>query len=136
MTVCADAMIPMNSTTNNVKIAAMKTRLVMALFPASVHHQGQHTGFSLFPFAAAPPRTRSGLGHQVGERCVFEDLGGRIPHVEEHLVKGAVVGIAGDKAPQLFGVTERRQRTVNQTDDFAEPDLRGRATQLISTLGA
>src|SRR6266481_963761 len=99
MTVCADAMIPMNSTTNNVKLAVMKTRLVMALFPASVHHQGQHTGFSLFLFAAALPRTGSGLGHQVGQRCVFEDLGGRIPHIQEHLIESAVVGIASDEAP-------------------------------------
>src|SRR6266404_6420813 len=99
MTVCADAMIPMNSTTNNVKIAVTKPRLVMALFPASVHHQGQHTGFSLFPFAAAPPRTRSGLGHQVGECRILQNLCSGIAHVEEHLVKGAVVGIASDEAP-------------------------------------
>src|SRR5258708_5956227 len=99
MTVCADATTPKDSTTNNAKIAVMKTRLVMALFPASMHHQRQHTGFSLFLFATALPRTGSGLGHQVGQRCVFEDLGGRIPHVEEHLVEGAVVGITGDEAP-------------------------------------
>src|SRR5882672_6724566 len=99
MTVCAEATIPTDSTRNNTKIAVMKTRLVMALFPASVHHQGQHTGFSLFLFAAAPPRTGSGLGHQVGERCVFQDLGGRITHVEKHLIESAVVGIASDEAP-------------------------------------
>src|SRR6266550_5012860 len=135
MTVCADATVWTDTTTNNAKIAVMKPRLVMALFSASVHHQWQHTGFCLFSLAAAPPRTGTGIGHQVGQRCVFQDLGGRIPHVKEHLVECAVVGIPSDKTPQLFSVAERRQRTVNQTNDFAQPDLRGRATQLVSTLG-
>src|SRR5580765_2252649 len=98
MTVCADAIIAMNSTTDNVKISVMVPRLVMTLFPASVHHQGQHTGFSPSPFAALS-RTGGGLGHQIGQRCVFEDLGSCIPHIQKYLVQGAVVGIAGDKAP-------------------------------------
>src|SRR6266404_100604 len=99
MTVCADAMIPMNSTTDNVKIAVMKTRLVMALFPASVHYQGQHTGFCLFLFAAAPPRTRSGLGHQVSERRILQNFCSGIAHIQEHLIESPMVGIASDEAP-------------------------------------
>src|SRR5882762_8277134 len=120
MTVCAEAVIP----TNIKKIAAMKSRLVMTLFPTRVHHQGQHAGLSLFLFAAPLLRTARRLVHQIGERSVVEDLGCCIAHVEKYLVEDAVVSVVRDQAAQLVGVTKRSKRTINQADNFAQPDFR------------
>src|SRR6266850_6096382 len=120
MTVCAEAVIP----TNNKKIAAMKPRLVMPLFPTRVHHQRQHAGLSLFLFAGPLLRTARRLVHQIGQGSVVKDLGGCIAHVEKYLVEDAVVGVVRDKAAQLIGIAEWSERTVNQADDFAQPDFR------------
>src|SRR5258708_38895752 len=92
-TVCADAVIP----TNNKKIAAMKTRLVMTLFPTRVHHQRQHAGLSLFLFAAPLLRTARRLVHQIGQGRVVEDLGGGVAHIEEYLVEDTVSSILRDQ---------------------------------------
>src|ERR1700704_5583185 len=115
MTVCAEAVIP----TNSKKIAAMKPRLVMTLFPTRVHHQGQHAGLSLFLFAAPLLRTARRLVHQIGQGSVVEDLGGGIAHIEKYLVEDAVVSIVRDQAAQLVGIAEWSKRPVNQADDFA-----------------
>ena len=47
-----------------------------------------------------------------------------------------MVGIAIDQSAQLIGIPKGRQRPVNQTDDFAQADLRRRPAQPISALGA
>jgi hypothetical protein len=43
--------------------------------------------------------------------------------------------VAVNQRTQLFGITERRQRAVDQTHDLAQPDVGGITPQLISTLG-
>src|SRR5258706_2031042 len=124
LTLCAEAV----TRKNNKKIAAIKPRLVMPLFPTRVHHQRQHAGLSLFLFAAPLLRTARRLVHQIGQGSVVEDLDGRIAHVEKYLVEDAVISIVRDQAAQLVGVGEWSERTVNQADDFAQPDFRGGTT--------
>src|SRR5882762_7654337 len=121
MTVCAEAVIPKNIK----KIAAIKPRLVMTLFPTCVYHQGQHIGLPFFLLVGPAPRTARRLVHEIGEGSVVEDLGGGVAHIEKYLVESAVISIVRDQAPQLVGVAEWSKRTVNQPDDFAQPDFRG-----------
>ena len=47
-----------------------------------------------------------------------------------------MLGIAVNQVPKLLRVAKRRQRPVNQANDFAEPDLGGCPTQLVPALGA
>src|SRR5260370_38259862 len=109
MAVWAEAAIPTNSNT----IAAIKLRLVMTLFPASMERHRQHAGFPLFLLVATPGAGR--FVHQIGESCVVEDFGGGVAHVEEYLVERAMIGIARDQAAQLLRIADRRARTTNQT---------------------
>src|SRR5882672_1407169 len=130
MTVCAEA----DSATSRKNDAAITNRLVMALFPSSVQHHGQHTGF--FLFLGATSGTGRHLVHQVGQSRVVEDLCGRVADVEKYLIQRAMVSIASDQAAQLFRIAERRQRTVDEPDNFAQADFSGWTPQRISALGA
>src|SRR5882672_1601379 len=94
MTVCAEAAVPANS----IKIAAMRLRLVMALSPTGMQRQRQNGGLCLFLFTAAAAGAGGRFVHQVGERCVVKDLGGRIADIEKHLIERPVIGITGDEA--------------------------------------
>jgi hypothetical protein len=39
-----------------------------------------------------------------------------------------------DRAPQLLGIAKKGEGAVNQSNDFAERDFRGRTSQTISSL--
>ena len=87
--------------------------------------------FSSFFFAFFDCRTlgwRFVIDNQVGQGGVFQDLRRGIAHVEEHLVKGAMLG-SDQSGSQLIGIAERSQRAVDQTDDFRQVDFRRRTPQ-------
>src|SRR5208282_154240 len=73
---------------------------------------------------------------QVSQGRTIENLGRRIPHVQKHFVESTVVGIAINQDTQLSRIPKRRQWSVNQADDFAQPDLRWRPAQAVSALGS
>ena len=62
---------------------------------------------------------------QVGQSGVVEDASRRIANIEEDLVKGAVGKIAVNQFAELLGIAEGRERTVNQSHDFAEVNFAG-----------
>jgi len=73
---------------------------------------------------------------KIGERGVIQDVRGRVPHIQENLIQGAMIGIPQDKAAQLFRVAQRRQRAINQPNNLADSYL-GRCTaELIAALSA
>src|SRR5208282_2825668 len=119
---CAPASAP--SKINN-HAEAKKLRLVMALAPRRYR---QRIGLWLllpadFPVDGAGTGTGRLTADQVGKRRIFENLRSRIPYFKEHFVERAMVRIAIDESSQLFGIAKRRERPVNQTDDFAQADL-------------
>src|ERR1019366_3109702 len=124
---------PANTPSKKIKQAeAKKLRLVMAL---AFRQHRQHPGLGFFlpadpPVAGLPVdglRTgtrRRPTADQVGQRRILQNPGGRIPYFQKHLVQGAMVRIAIDQSAQLIRIPKRCQRPVNQTDNFAQPDLR------------
>src|SRR5882724_5746023 len=67
---------------------------------------------------------------------MFEDASSSIADLQEHTIESAVLGVAIDQTAKLLGISKRRQRSVNQADNFAEINLGRRTPQLISALGA
>src|SRR6266478_559295 len=139
MTLCAPANTPSKK---NTSAETKKFRLIMAL--ASSQHR-QHSGLGLFLPVGLPVNgllngLRTGPGRpaadQVGQRRILQNRGGRIPYLQKHLVQGAMVRIAIDQSAQLVRISEGRERPVDQTDDFAQPDLGWRPAQPVSALGA
>src|SRR5438132_2618772 len=88
---------------------------------AAVNHHRQDPNVRLFLAALLPTGWRR--TYDIGERSAFEDLGSRVADVEKHLVERPVLGVAVDQDAQLFRIAKRRQRAINQPDDFAEIDL-------------
>ena len=76
------------------------------------------------------------LIEKIGERGVIQDVRGRVPHIQENLIQGAMIGIPQDEASQLIRVAQRRQRAINQPDDLADSDLGRWTAELIAALGA
>src|SRR5581483_3118697 len=74
--------------------------------------------------------------HDVSQRGVFENTGGGIAYIKEHLVQRAMVGIAVNQAAQLFRIAERRQRTIDKPNDLGQRDFVWRTAELISALSA
>src|ERR1019366_6660311 len=131
---------PANAPNKKPKQAETKTlRLVMAL--ASRQHR-QHTGLGLLLLAGLPvdgPRTRTSrrpTADQVGQRRILQNPGGLIPPFQKHLVQGTMVRVAIDQSAQLIRIPQRCERPVNQTNDFAQPDLRWCPAQPVSAFGA
>ena len=54
---------------------------------------------------------------------VVEYLCRGISHVQEHLIKRAVLNIPCDQSPQLIRVPEWCERSVHHTNDLAESDF-------------
>jgi hypothetical protein len=63
----------------------------------------------------------------IGDCRIFQNVGGRIPHIEKHPVESPVALISRNQNPQLIRIPEWRERPVNQANDFTEPNL-GRPT--------
>jgi hypothetical protein len=89
----------------------------------SAHDHGQQAGLLCFLLGLAPRALCPLTVQNVGKRSVVENPYGSVTNVQEDLVKGAVIGIPSDEIPQLLGVCEWGNCTVNQPDDFAEPNL-------------
>jgi hypothetical protein len=52
------------------------------------------------------------------------------------LVERAVVSIPRNQNSQLIRIPERRERPVNQANDFTEPNLGRRTAELVASLCA
>src|SRR5450631_572701 len=136
MTVCAAANAHSKS---NEQVELKNLRLVM---PLTSRQHRQYTGLAFlllagFPIDALWTGTSSRpAADQVGQRRILQNLGGCIPYFQKYSVQGAMVRIAIDQNAQLIRVSKWRQRPVNQTDDFAQPDLRWSPAQPVSTLCA
>jgi hypothetical protein len=74
--------------------------------------------------------------NNVSQASILQNSGGSVPHIQEHLVESAVVSISRNQNSQLIRVPERRERPVNQTNDFTEPNLGRRTAELVASLCA
>src|ERR1700689_5474694 len=74
--------------------------------------------------------------NDVGQASVLKNTGRCVSHIQEHLVERAVVSIPCNENLQLIRVPERRERPVNQANDFAEPNLERRTAELVASLCA
>jgi hypothetical protein len=74
--------------------------------------------------------------NNVSQASILENTGGSVPHIQEHLVERAVVSIPRNQNSQLIRIPERRERPVNQANDFTEPNLGRRTAELIAPLCA
>ena len=61
--------------------------------------------------------------NNVSQASILENTGGSVPDIQEHLVECAVVSIPRNQNSQLIRIPERRERPVNQANDFTEPNL-------------
>src|ERR1700722_4544541 len=87
MVVCARP----GSTAKNAK-ANITGRRLLTLVSSDNH--GQHTGFLFFLSRPLPFSSRSGLGNQIRERGVLQNVCGCIAYVEEQLVKRSMRQVA------------------------------------------
>jgi hypothetical protein len=74
--------------------------------------------------------------NKVSQASIFENTGGSVPHIQEHLVERAVVSIPRNQNSQLIRIPEWRERPVNQANDFTEPNFGRRTAELIAPLCA
>src|SRR5579872_2809494 len=79
---------------------------------------------------------RSHLARDIRQRGILQDVGGSVAHLHENAVQLAVWLIAVNQLLQAGAVGERRQGSINGSNDLAEEDLVGRALELIAALGA
>src|SRR5437899_1288848 len=119
---------------------SMKMNFLFIFFPGdiSVNHHWQNTAliFLFAPALAALRCSSIGSADNVCKGRVFQDASCRVAHIEEHLIQRPVFDIAIDQASELLGITEWCQWTVNQSNDFAQMDLRRRTAQPVPALGA
>src|SRR5208282_3679095 len=80
-------------------------------------------------FAAGPRLIKSAS-------VVFSRIPAAASRTSRNTLYRALWSASIDQNPQLLRVPKRRERPVNQTDDFAQPDLRRRPAQAVSALGA
>src|SRR5580658_74145 len=70
--------------------------------------------------------------YNVRNRRILQNLRGRVPHLEKHLIERPMLRILRDQTPQLLRVSQRRQRTIHQPDNIAQRNLRRIAPQLVA----
>src|SRR5215469_7133128 len=112
-------------------VSAISLGMLMPAFSSADHHR-QHAGFGFF-LSTLFRFYRPSIG-DIGERSAFENLCCRIAHIQKYLVQRAVCGVAVDEAAQLLGISQRRQRPVNEADDLAQADVGRCAAQTVSAL--
>src|SRR5437667_7436889 len=129
---------PQMENANNRTSTRMNFLFIFYPGDISVNYHWQHTALIFLLAPALADLRSSGIGSadNVCQRRVFQDPSCRGAHIEEHLIQRPMFDIAIDQASELLGVTEWRQWTVNQSNDFAQMDLRRRAAQSVPALGA
>src|ERR1700691_6010782 len=68
----------------------------------------------------------------ISDACTLQYFGRCIPHLQEHAIKRAMVGIGDNEAPELVGIAKRRKRAVHQSNNFAEHDFSWRSPQPVA----
>src|SRR5581483_2047219 len=126
-----------NPSTANTMNSKTPRTLLLIFSPVriAVHDHGQHSALVCFLAGLltwlTDPRT-----NDIGQGGVLEDAGRGVPHVQEHLVQRAMFSVTINERTELVGIPEGGERAVNQANDFAEMDFRGRTAKLVTALGA
>src|SRR5208337_3183096 len=122
------------SAATNPTISPKRSLLLTLLSPDD--HGEERRLFCLFFLGRllALGDARMRLGDEVSQSSIFQDVRGCVAHVQEQLVKRPVRQIADNQRTQLLGIAKRRQRTIDQSYDFAQPDFSRIAAQLVSAL--
>src|SRR5581483_1409837 len=92
--------------TNPVNRTSTPLRILIRT-PVTSDHHGKHAALV---FLARPPRALAGRStiDDVGQAGALQNLGRRVPHLEEYFVESTVRRIAIDLFAQGLGVPQRR----------------------------
>jgi hypothetical protein len=70
---------------------------------------------------------------EVGQGRVVEDGGSGVTNVEEEVEEPGVTGLGLHEANELGGISERRERPVEEPHDVSDDDLGRRAAKLVAS---